>query len=241
MKEIQNILLNTSHRPFTLPGREWKYYQEWNSALFLHWDVPYEFLRELVPDKLTIDSYDRKYYVSLVAFIMQNVRPKNFPSLKFISDFHEVNVRTYVNNDNKKGVYFLNIEAEKNISAFIARHLSGFPYEKSDISRNENSYVSINRKKNLKLKTVFKIGELLTEKTELDIWLTERYCAYVEKGQNIYRYNIHHNEWEIQNVNVESLDLNYNIGKINLTADTLKKQHYSKGVKVLTWTKELVN
>lgn len=44
---------------------------------------------------------------------MQKISPKNLFPLKFISDFHKINIRTYVDNNDKKKVYFLNIEAEK--------------------------------------------------------------------------------------------------------------------------------
>jgi uncharacterized protein YqjF (DUF2071 family) len=79
------------------------------------------------------------------------IRPKKLPAVKFISDFHEINLRTYIDNDNKKGVYFLNIEAEKHLSAFIARNLSGLPYEKSIIQRRDKIYSSKNSIKNFAL------------------------------------------------------------------------------------------
>ena len=43
-------------------------------------------------------------------------------------------------------MYFLNIEAEKQISAFVARTLSGLPYEKSEIKRSSISYSNRNTK-----------------------------------------------------------------------------------------------
>ncbi len=41
-KDILNI---THHRPWNLPLKRWKYYQEWNDALFLHWKVELEDLK----------------------------------------------------------------------------------------------------------------------------------------------------------------------------------------------------
>src|SRR3978361_939257 len=121
MTDISNILSTTSHRPFELPIGKWKYYQEWNNTLFLHWAIPFDILRKHVPEGLNIDSYNGKYYISLVAFTMQKIRPKYLPSVSFISDFHEINLRTYVDSGSKKGVYFLNIEAEKYLSVFVAK------------------------------------------------------------------------------------------------------------------------
>lgn len=129
MNHIQNLIADTHHRPRKLPMGKWQYYQEWNDALFLHFEVDFNILRKLVPKNLNIDSSEGKYYVSVVAFKMEKIRPRNLPSVRFISDFYEINVRTYINNNDKQGVYFLNIEAEKQISAFVARTLSGLPYE----------------------------------------------------------------------------------------------------------------
>lgn len=176
MTEILNILTDTLHRPFEIPSGQWKYYQEWNKALFLHWEVPFEVLRRCVPDYLNIDKFGGRCYVSLVAFTMQNIRPRYLPSLSYISDFHEINLRTYIDQDNKKGVYFLNIEAEKYISAFIAKSLSGLPYEKSHIQRTDKKYKSSNVIKNFFLDAEFVIKKELVQKSNLDSWLTERYC-----------------------------------------------------------------
>ena len=236
---IDDILGDTKHRTFDYPKNGWTYYQEWNNALFLHWKVPFDALRKLVPQKLNLDAYDGVVYVSLVAFTMQKIRPRNFPAVKFISDFDEINIRTYIDNDNKKGVYFLNIEAGKHLSALIAKTLSGLPYGKSDIQRTNENYKSTNIQKKFNLDTEFEVKKRLTEKSTLDNWLTERYCLYFDKAETIYRYDIHHKEWEIKNVDIKRLNVNYKIGDINLT-NKPDFMHYSDGVKVLAWERKRV-
>lgn len=187
MGEIKSILNDIDHRPFAVPKGSWSYYQEWNNALFLHWAVPFELLRKCVPANLNIDTFEGDCYISLVAFTMEKIRPKLLPSIGFVSDFDEINIRTYIDNDDKKGVYFLNIEAGKSISAFVAKTISGLPYERSKIHRKDTFYHSENTPKGFKLNTEFEIGEKLTNKTELDKWLTERYCLYLNKGNKRYR------------------------------------------------------
>lgn len=202
--------------------------------MFLHWKVPYDSLRKLVPQKLNLDTFEGTAYVSLVAFTMQKIRPRNLPAIKFISDFDEINIRTYIDNDNKKGVYFLNIEAGKQLSVTIAKLLSGLPYEKSSIQRATENYKSSNDKKNFSFDTEFEIKKQFIQKTELDTWLTERYCLYLNKAETIYRYDIHHKEWEIKNADIKRLNVNYKIGGINL-ANQPDLVHYSDGVKVVAW------
>ena len=240
MTDIDNILSDISHRPFELPNGKWQYYQEWNNALFLHWTIPFDILRKCVPDNFMIDTFDGNCYVSLVAFTMEKIRPRCLPSIAFISDFDEINLRTYIDNGNKKGVYFLNIEAEKLLSTFIAKALSGLPYEKSNIKRTDKKYSSRNVQKGFYLDTEFEIKKLLNHKTDLDKWLTERYCLYLDKDNEFYRYDIHHKEWTIKNVEIKRLKLSYTIGNINLCDRQPNLTHYSDGVKVIAWKRQKV-
>jgi len=240
MNLTDEILKEVSHRPFEIPKGRWIYFQEWNRALFLHWSVPFELLRKCVPSGLNIDIFGENCYVSLVAFTMEKIRPKFLPSIDFVSNFDEINVRTYIENDDKKGVYFLNIEAGKTISAFVAKAISGLPYEKAKINRTETLYNSSNLKKGFRLETEFEIGQIVTDKTELDKWLTERYCLYLDHENELYRYDIHHKEWEIKKVNIKSLSVNYKIGEIDLNNRQPTLTHYSDGIKVIAWKREKI-
>ncbi|MEJ8607213.1 DUF2071 domain-containing protein [Riemerella anatipestifer] len=240
MNTIKEILKEISHRPFEIPKGNWVYYQEWNKALFLHWIVPFELLREYVPNHLDLDTFKGNCYISLVAFTMEKIRPRFLPSIKCISDFDEVNLRTYVYNGNKRGVYFLNIEAGKSVSSFIAKVISGLPYEKSTINRTDGLYSSINSNKGFRLHAEYEIEETISDKTELDKWLTERYCLYLDKENIIYRYDIHHKEWEIKKVAINSLNVNYKIGEIDLSNRQPNLTHYSEGIKVIAWKREPV-
>ena len=239
MTDIEEIISEITHRPFSMPTGKWKYYQEWNNALFLHWTIPFNVLRKFVPDNLNIDTFEDKCYISLVAFTMKNIRPRYLPSVSFISDFAEINIRTYVENNGKRGVYFLNIEAEKSISALAAKLLSGLPYEKANIHRTDKQFTSINKKKNFSLDTEFEIQKVKENKTGLDKWLTERYCLYLDKGNELYRYDIHHKEWQIRNVVLKRLTLKYNIGSIQLN-EPPDLSHYSNGIKVIAWKRKKI-
>lgn len=235
METANKILTRVHHRHEPLPTTPWKYYQEWNDALFLHLPITYDELRPLVPRKLELDYCGDKYYISIVAFKMQNIRPKFLPSIELISNFYEINVRTYVKHREKTGVYFLSIEAEKFLSAFIAKKLSGLPYEKSSIIRDANSYFNQNEKRGFYFKADFKPGSAIKIKSDLDKWLTERYRLFIHQNDKLYRYDIHHKEWKLKQLDYIDLDINYKLNSVNITPQSIQYMHYSKGVKVVAW------
>lgn len=241
MKETEDILKNISHRTWRLPYRKWSYYQEWNDALFLHWKVEESELQKLTPTNILIDKFEGETWVSVVAFTMKKTRPRNLPSISFISNFDEVNVRTYLTQDNKPGVFFLNIEAQKKISTYIARQLSGLPYEKAEIKRSEDEnikyFTSKNKNKNFRLEAKFEVGQELPNKSTLDKWLTERYCLYLQTNNETYKYEIQHEPWKLFQVEIIELTADYKFGSIDLNRKP-DLVHYSNGVKILAWGKE---
>src|SRR6266481_5950618 len=71
-------------------------FQRWDRLLFLHWEVPPEALRPLLPARLDLDTYEGRAFVSITPFTVRGARLRGLPPLPTLSDFHEVNVRTYV-------------------------------------------------------------------------------------------------------------------------------------------------
>lgn len=239
MRKIAEIINTTDHRSWKLPNGKWRYYQEWNNAVFLHWKIPINVLTPFIPKGLEIDIIEGETWISLVAFTMEKIRPYRLPAVSGISDFHEINLRAYVFKDNKPGVYFFSIEAQKVISAFIAKSLSGLPYEKANIFKktknNLITYISNNKIKNFKFEISYEIGDELPEKTKLDKWLIERYCLYLNKGKKLYRYEIHHKEWKLKEINLIKLTIDYKIGSLEIKDKKPDLMHYSDGVKVIAW------
>jgi hypothetical protein len=234
---IKEILSKTEHRPWKIPSENWQFYQEWNDVIFLHWEVDYDELRKFVPVELKIDLFDGKPWVSLVAFSMEKVRPRNLPYFPLVSNFDEINIRTYIKSGDKTGVYFLSIEGGKKLSCKIAKEISGLPYRHSVIKRTEYQYQSFNKEFKDNFEIEFRLGDEMTNKTELDKWLTERYSLFQDVNDSINRFEIHHIEWPIREIEIVSLEVNYARFK-NLLKNSPKKVCYSKGVQVVSWAKQ---
>ncbi|MFK8010208.1 MAG: YqjF family protein [Saprospiraceae bacterium] len=233
----QEILNQTKHRPWKIPNQKWQFYQEWNRTIFLHWQVDLEELKKFVPEEIEIDLFEGKPWVSLVAFTMEKIRPRYLPYFPPISNFDEINIRTYVKSKNKTGVYFLSIEGGKLLSCKVSKLISELPYRFSKIERTSGQYSSSNSNFGDELNIEFSIGEKMKKKSELDHWLTERYALFQDTKIFINAFEIHHLEWEIKELNVENLKVNYPRFQ-KLINEKPDKIQYSQGVKVLAWGKK---
>ena len=90
------------------------------------------------------------------------------------------------------------------------------------------------------LESIYQTDPQPYERTELDKWLVERYCLYMNNDDKLYRYDIHHPEWEIKRVQLKHLKLQYKVGELTLTEQPPDLTHFSPGVKVLAWPRQLV-
>lgn len=235
--KITQLLKETSNRPWDLPKEGWKFYQEWNNAIFLHWQVDYNELKEHVPPGIEVDFYQGNAWVSVVAFTMENIRPKYLPPFSPVSYFHEVNIRTYTRFNGKAGVYFLSMEGSKWLSCKVAKGISRLPYRCSKMQRGQSTFESRNTAANDHLYIDYAIGEKAREKSKLDKWLTERYALHQDSGNSINEFEVHHIEWPVQNIDIQGLYVSYPRYE-RLLKGKPHLQHYSEGVQVLAWGKK---
>lgn len=233
----QLLKINT-HRPFALPQKSWKYYQEWDDTIFMHYKVPQNLIWDLLPKGVLLDIYQGEAWVSVVSFSVKNMRLKFLPPLPYISDFHEINLRTYVIKDGIPGIYFITIEASKAMSVFLARNFVGLKYIKGKIKKKHNRYSLRKSKEGNYLNIKYCSLQKIKKKNEFEKWLTERYCAYEMLNNKLYRFHIHHKAWPLKIMKLRKLKLHFQKKElvINKQPDL---QHYSPHQKVLLWGREM--
>jgi uncharacterized protein YqjF (DUF2071 family) len=186
-------------------------YQSWDSLLFMHWRIPEEVLRPLVPDRLGIDLFHGSAWVAITPFTLWDVRPVFTPSLPWISHFHEINVRTYVHLDGEPGVWFFSLDANRTLPVLGARTVYHLPYYDSEIdfARKEDTIdFSLKRPAangDAQFAARWSIGPGLPESVpgSLEFFLTERYCLYAEHKGELYRARIHHKPWPLQSASLD--------------------------------------
>src|SRR5579863_4679716 len=126
--DTRAILQAIDHRTTPLSTGPWVMTQIWHELLFAHWPIEPNVLRPLIPSALPLDTFDGQCWVGIVPFHMSNVHPRGLPSVYGLSQFPELNVRTYVMLHDRPGVYFFSLDAANPVAVAIARALFHLPY-----------------------------------------------------------------------------------------------------------------
>lgn len=204
MSEAANDIdrLSVRARP---PGRPIMY-QSWGKLLFMHWPVPAEAIRPLIPEPLGIDTFDGSAWIGITPFTMWDVRPVLTPPLPVLSRSHELNVRTYVHLDGVPGVWFFSLDANNPLAALGARlafHLPYFTARMSLEQRDRTIYFTSGRTRlhaaPAEFEAAWTVGDKLAqpEPGSLNFFLIERYCLYSARGDSLYRARIFHSPWPL--------------------------------------------
>ena len=200
------------HRPWPLPEGRWLMGHTWHDLLFAHWRVPDSALRPLVPRELAVDTYDGDAWLGLTPFRMSGVRFRGTLPVPGLSSFPELNVRTYVTDGEKPGIWFFSLDAGSRVAVEAARRLYRLPYFRANMSVRRRpdgiDYSSVRTEPGAfprALRATYRqAGATFTaEPGSLEHFLTERYCLYTNDGGRVYRAEIHHAPWQLQPAEVE--------------------------------------
>jgi uncharacterized protein YqjF (DUF2071 family) len=187
-------------------------HQRWRDLLFMHWPVPVELLRPLVPEPLSIDTFDGAAYVGLVPFWLVGVRPSWAPD-RLAFRFLETNVRTYTHLDGRDpSVYFFSLEAASRVAVTIARAQFGLPYFWARMRmRRDGPRIEYRSRRIIggrpRSRVIFEPGEHLgpSRPGTLEHFLIERYFLHVKRGRRLWRGQVHHPPYPVQRATVHDL------------------------------------
>jgi len=102
--------------------------QRWDQLTFLHWSYDPAEVQRLLPDGLTVDTFDGAAWVGLVPFFMRAHTPGD-RGAPWASNFCETNVRTYaIDRDGRPGIWFLSLDAARLGAVAVARASYRLPY-----------------------------------------------------------------------------------------------------------------
>jgi uncharacterized protein len=242
---MTNDAIRVDHRPWPMPARPWVMSMCWRDLAFLHWRVPVSLLRDHIPAGLEIDTFDNTAWLGLVPFAMEAVCPRFTPRIPPVSDFAELNLRTYVQTQGKPGVFFFSLDAASWLGVRLARSFFHLPYfdarihyqHTKDGLRYESTRVHRGATPGRFAGLYRPTGPVaLSKPGSLEHWLTERYCLYSASPRGvIYRGDIHHDPWPLQPAECE-LEHNEigNLVGIPL-GDPPKLVHFAEKLDVRAW------
>lgn len=217
--------------------RPWVLEQEWLDLLFLHWEIDYSFLRKQIPEGLEIDTYDGRAWIAVVPFCMEKVGPRGCPKPSAVSDFPEINIRTYVKRSGKPGVWFFSLDIPNRLPVWLARTFFHLPYFRAEMmveaSQDEIVYRSTVGERRFDA-TYSGLESVEIEPDSFEHWATERYCFYAQsQKRQLFRAEVQHPKWPLQRARYQIRENSM------LEAYPVGKQHpsalFSKRIPVVAW------
>jgi hypothetical protein len=211
--------------------------QRWDDLLFAHWPISADALRDLIPEPLVIDTFERSAWLGITPFDLR-IRPRALPTL---SHFPELNCRTYVIHRDKPGVFFFSLDAGSRLAVWGARRFFLLPYfyAKMKIQKRRDvfAYSSHRIHQSASFAGQYRPEGPVrpAERATIDHWLTERYCLYTYSGNQLFRGEIHHLPWPLQRATCEIAENTIAaVQRISLP-NTTPLLHFSAQLEVLIW------
>jgi uncharacterized protein YqjF (DUF2071 family) len=242
-----SILFATTHRPWPPPMSPWVMTQRWNDLLFLHYAVAPELLRPLVPESLALDLYDQSAWLSITPFFLDHLRAHGSPGIPVVSRFPELNVRTYVTYQSKPGVFFFSLDAGNLSAVWGARVFYRLPYWKASMKikgRGSDRIEYSSKRERGPRPAEFRGSYSPTGAAfhavhgSIRHFLSERYCLYAFNRGRLYRANIHHLPWCLQEAEYE-IEENTMASAAGIELPPKPElANFSRELKVLVWAPE---
>lgn len=187
-------------------------HMRWASLAFLHWPVAAHVIEDRIPAPLRIETFDGSAWLGIVPFEMQESGLRWLPPIPVARRFAELNVRTYVTDGEKPGVWFLSLDAASPVAVAAARLWFHLPYFRARMEcarvANEVRYASA-RTHGGAPPAAFSAryapsGPVFTATAgSLEDFLTARYCLYsADRRGRVLRGDIHHGPWPLQRARV---------------------------------------
>lgn len=181
------------------PVRRPVMYQNWCRISFLHWPCDPLVLQARLPAGLAVDTFGNRGWVGLTPFHLRGLRPPFLPAIPWLSDFPEMNLRTYVRGPAGPGIWFFSLDAGSAAAVLGARLTYGLPYHWATMRvRTAGSRVQYTSARTGAAAAIMvDVGEALTEPDDRALFLTERYRLYTQYRGRLAIAPVEHEPWPL--------------------------------------------
>jgi uncharacterized protein YqjF (DUF2071 family) len=188
----------------------------WKNLILINYEVDPKLLEPYVPLGTELDSYNGKYFVSIVGFLFMDTKVLGI-KLPFHINFEEVNLRFYVQRNGERGVVFIKEIVPKPLITLVANSLYHEHYftakMKHKWSEDENSKAF---EYQWKLKDKWQSISVETETEFSSIpenseaqFITEHYFGYTKNKTKTFEYEVVHPSWRQLKVNNYTVDIDF--------------------------------
>jgi len=206
-------------------GKEPVMFQKWRNILFLNWEFDPVIIQKRLPRGLFVDTFENKAYIGVTPLFMRDVRLKYTPAIPGVSDFLELNFRTYVYDENgEPGIFFFSLDANQKLVVEAARNFAFLNYTHAEMNAEikgdgEIIFTSLRAGVDEKLLSMFRYKSIENQYTAdaetLDFFLIERYklFSYNSEMHQLYSARVHHIPYLL--LKTELLEWDDNIFEVN--------------------------
>jgi len=193
---------------------------EWRKLILANYEIDPGILKKYLPAGTELDSWENKYYVSLVGFMVLKTKLHGL-RIPFHSDFPEVNLRFYVRyrsgNDWRRGVVFINEFVPKHAITFVANKL----YKERFVTYRLKHKCEIDKKLMIgyywkkdqqwnKMEVTADPGLRELKRESKEEFITDRYWGYSSNNKNkTEEFRVEHPRWDIYPIEQYSIDSNF--------------------------------
>lgn len=192
--------------------------QRWDELAYFHWPYEPDDVQRLLPDGLTVDTFDGLAWVGLIPFEMRNVQLGPTPAVPYLGTFIEINVRTYVRDRiGRRAVWFFSLDVPRSAIVGVARTVFSLPYcwatAGHTVDGDHHRYRMHRRwprgdGARPSADISFTVGSPLGDDdvTDLDHFLSARWALVTTRRATLRYGRVHHERWPLHDVTNVRID-----------------------------------
>jgi uncharacterized protein YqjF (DUF2071 family) len=188
--------------------------QRWEKLAFLHWRWDAADIQRTLPPGLFVDTFQGDAWLAIVPFYMRGIRPRFCPPVPGISDFLELNVRTYVHDEQgRPGVWFYSLDCDQPLAVWTARRLFHLPYQharmQAPMTDGWIDYTCQRRGEPAQSRLRYQLSaETRTAAPgTLEFFLAERYLLFSPSPRGIRCGQVHHVPYPLAEAKLDAWDV----------------------------------
>ena len=180
--------------------------QQWAELGYFHWRYDVGVVQRLLPEGVTVDTFDGSAWVGLIPFEMRNVQLGPTRPVPWLGSFIEINVRTYVVDSlGRRAVWFFSLDVPRTAIVAAARSVFALPYcwahASHEVNGDEHRYQMERRwpRGPGHADMRFVVGDRVPDADvgELEHFLSARWGLLTKRGQQILYGQVHHPRWPL--------------------------------------------